>query len=405
MAIVQSATGPSPTKEADGLEGIRDFSLVIGGPTFQFFRRALLCGSGLELLHRRILFISAFAWGPLLLLTVLGSAGSFGRISFLHDIEVHVRFLVALPVLIAAELIVHSRIPLVVRTFINRHIVLPEDLSRFQRAIHSTVKLRNSIPLELALLALVYTIGLWVWNDRIAPNVPTWYGMGGGRWQLTLAGYWYVFVSIPIFQFMLLRWYMRILIWFRFLWQVSRMNLNLFPTHPDRCTGLGFLGKSTYAFGPILFAQGAVVAGIVATRVLYKGENLLAYKVQALGFVVFFVAALLAPLMIFSPKMAAAKRRGLGEYGVLAQRYVEDFDRKWVRGGAREELLGTSDIQSLADLANSYDILRELRAVPVPFGLQDICVLSAAAAAPLLPLLLIVFSPEELLARIIKMAF
>ncbi len=402
MVTAQNAVSSQPPNEFSILEESYDFSLVLGGPTFQLFRRSLLAGSGLELLHRRILFIALFAWTPLLLLTVLGSHGS--GISFFHDIEVHARFLVALPVLIAAELIVHSRIRPVVRAFVDRRIVLPQDLSRFHNAIDSAVKLRNSIPLELSLLALVYTVGLWVWSDRVAPNVSTWYSMAGGRWQLTPAGYWYVFVSIPIFQFILLRWYMRLFIWFRFLWQVSRMNLNLLSTHPDRCAGLAFLGKSAYAFGPILFAQGSVLAGIIATRVLYKGENLLSFKVQALGFVAFFVAAVLAPLLMFSPKMAAARRKGLAEYGLLAQRYVENFDRKWVRGGGTsEELLGTSDIQSLADLANSYDVLREMR--PVPFGLQDIGVLSAVAAAPLVPLVLTILSPEELITRIIKMAF
>jgi len=96
--------------------------------------------------------------------------------------------------------------------------------------------------------------------------------MPGGSWNLTPAGLWYVFVSIPIVQFLLLRWYLRLFIWFRFLWHVSRINLHLIPTHPDRSAGLAFLGKSAYAFGPILFAQGAMLAGLVGSRVLYRGK-------------------------------------------------------------------------------------------------------------------------------------
>jgi len=41
----------------------------------------------------------------------------------------------------------------------------------------------------------------------------------------------------------------------------------------------------------------------------------------------------------------------------------------------------------------------------IPFGLQDITRLAAATAAPLLPLLLTVFSPEELVMRVIKVVF
>jgi hypothetical protein len=117
-----------------------------------------------------------------------------------------------------------------------------------------------------------YTFGLWLWHGRLALETSTWYAHPGGRWHLTPAGVWYVFVSIPIAQFILLRWYLRLFIWFRFLWQVSRINLNLISTHPDRCAGLAFLGKSAYAFGPILFAQGAMLAGLVASRILYRGK-------------------------------------------------------------------------------------------------------------------------------------
>jgi hypothetical protein len=203
-------------------------------------------------------------------------------------------------------------------------------------------------------------------------------------------------------QFILLRWYLRLFTWFRFLWHVCRINLNLIPTHPDRCAGLAFLGKSAYAFGPILFAQGAMLAGLVASRVLYRGESLLSFKLQIGGFVVFFLVAILGPLLMFSPQMARAKRKGLDDYGQLAQCYVESFQQKWVLQDpdSREELLGAADIQSLADLGNSYALVRDMRSVP--FGLEDISRLAAATAAPLLPLLFTIFSPEELIMRVIK---
>jgi hypothetical protein len=383
-----------------------DFSLVLGGPLFQLFRRSNLSGEMLELLHRRVIAITLLAWLPLLFLAALRTPeGGAGRLSFFHDVEVHVRFLVALPVLIFAELIAHLRIRPVVRHFVERRIVSPDDLPRFDRAMESAIRLRNSIPMEAALLVLVYTLGLWLWNSRVAIESPTWYAMPGGRWHLTPAGYWYVFVSIPLLQFMLLRWYLRFFIWYRFLWQVSRINLRLVATHPDHCAGLAFLGKSAYAFGPILFAQGAMLAGVVASRVLYRGEGLLSFKLQIGGFVAFFVFAVLGPLLMFTPGMARAKRKGLADYGQLAQVYVDDFDRKWVRHASApaEDLLGASDIQSLADLANSYSLVSAMR--PVPFGLDDITRLAAATAAPFLPLLLTVFPAEELIMRLIKVMF
>jgi hypothetical protein len=383
-----------------------DFSLVLGGPVFQLFRKSHLAGDGLELLHWRLLVITLVAWLPLLALATLGSIGrNYSGLSFFHDVEVHVRFLVALPVLVAAELIAHSRLRPVVRRFVERRIVFPEELGRFRSAIESAVRLRNSIPIECGLLLLVYTLGLWAWNSRAGLDTSTWYAMPSGRWHLTNAGFWYVFVSIPLFQFILLRWYLRLFIWFRFLWHVSRLNLHLVPTHPDRSAGLAFLGKSAYAFGPILFAQGAVLAGMVASRVLYRGESLLGFKLQIAGFVAFFVLVILGPLLMFTPGLARAKRKGLADYGLVAQRYVDGFEQKWVLTDAAnaEEILGAADIQSLADLGNSYALVRDMR--PVPFGLEDISRLAAATAAPLLPLLLTIVSPEELFMRVIKVVF
>ena len=383
-----------------------DFSLVLGGPLYQLLRRAHLEGGHLELLYRRIFVITAIAWLPLLLLAALNPfAASGGRLDFLHDVEVHVRFLVALPVLIAAELIVHSRLSPIVRRFVERRIVLPEDFPRFERAIASAMRLRNSVVGEVILLAFAYTFGLWVWHSRVNLGTATWYADAGGRWALTPAGIWYVFVSIPIVHFILLRWYMRFFIWFRFLWQVNRINLNLIPSHPDRCGGIAFLGKTSYAFGPILFAQGALLAGVVASRVLYKGESLLSFKLQIFGFIVLFVVVILGPLVMFSPRMGAAKRKGLAEYGLTASRYVESFQQKWVVNEAShsDELLGSGDIQSLADLGNSYGLVRDMRLVP--FGLDDISRLAAVTAAPFLPLLLTIWSPEEIIMRIIKVVF
>jgi hypothetical protein len=385
-----------------------DFSLVLGGPLFQLYRRARLSGDAGELLRRRVLIISCVAWLPLLLLSTFeGHAlGGAIKIPFLHDIEAHIRFLVALPILIGAEMIVHQRIRPGVRQFVERRIVIPEEIPKLHAAIDSTLRVRNSVMVEVALLLLVYSLGLWVWRSQVALGAASWYAIPDGQQiHLTLAGYWYVFVSVPLFQFILLRWYLRFFLWFWFLWRVSRLNLRLIPTHPDRAAGLGFLGKSTYAFGPILFAQGTMLAGLIASQIFYAGQNLMAFKMEAAGFVAFLVVIILSPLTVFSPHLSRAKRQGLSDYGRLASRYVEEFEEKWLHGGASagDELLGSGDIQSLADLGNSYAVIQEMRLVP--FGLKDVTRLAAAATAPLLPLTLTIFSLEELMSYLVKVLF
>jgi hypothetical protein len=380
-----------------------DFSIVLGGPLFQLLCKAHLDGDHLELLSRRLVFFVGIAWLPLFLLATF--AGGADRSAFLRDIEVHAKFLVALPAFIVAELLVHLRMLPVARRFVERRIVLRDDLPRFYSAVESAFRLRNSVPLEVGLLATVYTFGLWFWHGRFGLEASTWYAMRGGRWNLTAAGVWYVVISIPILQFMLLRWYVRFFIWYRFLWQISRMPLDLVPTHPDRAGGLGFLGGLSYTFGPILFGQGAMLAGLIASNVLYHGDDLLSFKLYAGSFVVFFVCVIFGPLLMFTSQMARARRRGLAEYGLLAQEYVADFREKWIVGrSARSgELLGTGDIQSLADLGNSYTVVQEMRMVP--FGLKDVSRLAAATAAPMVPLLLLVWSPEEVILRVMKVVF
>jgi hypothetical protein len=384
-----------------------DFSLVLGGPLFQLYRRSHLSGDALELLKRRVVVITLFAWLPILFLSTLeGRAVGGAVIPFLKDIEAHARFLVALPLLIVAEVVVHRRISPMAHRFVERGIVVPEDLPRFNAAITSALRARNSVVLEVTLLVLVYALGLWFWRNRVALGATTWYATPQAtHLRLTLAGYWYVFVSIPIFQFLSLRWYMRLVLWFRFLWQTSRLNLHLTAAHPDRAGGIGFLGKASYAFALILFAQGALLSGFIADRVLYDGQSLMSFKVDAVVFVSVLVLGILGPLVMFTPLLERTKRQGSAEYGLLANRYVFGFEEKWIQGSAPEtsKLLGTADIQSLADLANSYSVVRQTRIVP--FGLEEITRLAAAAAAPLLPLTLLTLSIDELLNRVLKTLF
>ena len=173
------------------------------------------------------------------------------------------------------------------------------------------------------------------------------------------------------------------------------------PAHPDRAGGLGFLGINTYAFAPLLLSQSVLISAMIAGRILYQGAQLQAFKVELAGALVFALLQALGPLIVFAPGLLAAKRRGLREYGLLADRYVREFDRKWVRGGAaaEEPFVGSADIQSLADLGNSMAVIREMR--PMPFGKETVIQLAFMTAMPLLPLALTVFPLDELIRRVV----
>lgn len=386
-----------------------DFSLVLGGPLYQLWLHSRLARPPLDLLHRRIVAFVVVCWLPLPFLALIG--GEFlpsgdGRVPLLYDIEAHVRFLIVLPALIAAELPVHRRIRGVLHQFLTRNIVRPEDRLRFDALIERSLGLRNSVVLEVVLLLLAYTVGHWLWTGEIALDRASWYARpGSDSLALTLPGYWYAWVSIPLFQFVLARWYLRLFIWYRLLWQISRLDLRMIATHPDRAAGIGFVGNSAYAFGPILFAQGALLSGWIADRVVRTELTVLDFKVEIVLLIGVLVIAVLLPLIVFLPKLAAAKRQGRRKYGLLASRYTMAFERKWIDGesGADEPLLGTSDIQSLADLASSYSLVQDTRLLP--FGMAVVSHLVMMAALPLLPLVFSVLSLDSIIVRVFKILF
>ena len=380
-----------------------DFSLVLGGPLYQLFLRSGLAKPPLDLLQRRVLALPLLTWLPLLVLSALeGQAGAGAGLPFLRDLEAQARFLLALPLLIAAEVLVHRRLAPAVRLFVEKGIVRPEDRKRFDAILASTMRLRNSVAIEVVLIAFVLSAGHYLWQEQLAIQADTWYAAQtpqGLTWSL--AGRCYAWFSLPVFQFILIRWYYRILLWGRFLWRVSRLDLDLRPAHPDRSGGLGFLGTSTYAFTPLLLGQSVVVSAMIAGRILHEGAQLPAFKYEIAGALVLALLQALGPLLVFVPGLLAAKRRGLRDYGLLADRYVREFDRKWLHGGAApdEALVGTADIQSLADLGNSFAVVREMRAVP--FGNQTVLQLLLVTGLPMLPLGLTVFPLDELIRRVV----
>jgi hypothetical protein len=386
-----------------------DFSLVLGGPLYQLFRRAHLSSDALDLVRRRILVISLLAWLPLAVLAALegrflpGSAA----VPFLLDAEVHVRYLLAVPLMVVAELVVHQRMRAVLRQFLGRELIPDAERTRFEAAVESVVRLRNSVLAEILITAFVYGVGMFVvWRNYVALDANTWYATTSAAGSsLSLAGTWYGYVSLPLFQFLLLRWYFRVFIWARFLWQVSRIELKLVPTHPDRVGGLGFLANTAYAFLPLALAHGAVLAGMLANRILHLGAKLPDFKAEILLMLFFVQFLVFGPLYAFAAQLARTKRTGLGEYGTLASRYVREFDGKWLRAEAPpgEPLVGTADLQSLADLGNSFEVVKEMRLAPVTR--DAILQLAAATLLPVVPLLLTLMPWDQLLKQLFGMVF
>jgi hypothetical protein len=400
-APASSAAPDAPLKQ--------DFSLVLGGPLFQLLRRARLSDDALTLVRKRVIAITLFTWLPLLVISAAQGRAldRSGPVPFLLDIELHIRFLISVPLLVLAEIVVHQRMRTLLQQFSERRLVPESERPRFDAAIQAAFRLRNSVLAEVLLVAFVYIVGVEViFKNYTVFNAATWYASptpDGPR--LSAAGVWYVYASLPVFQFLLCRWYFRLFIWGRFLWHVSKIELHLVPTHPDRLGGPGFLAATVNAFAPLAAAHGAVVAGQLASRIFHGGAKLTDFKAQAFALVATMVCVVFGPLLVFSPQLAAARRKGLREYGALAQRYVREFENKWLRGGAApgEELVGSGDIQSLTDLDGSFEVVRGMRIAL--WTKEAILQLAMVTLAPMVPLALTMMPLEELVKYLFGILF
>jgi hypothetical protein len=310
-----------------------------------------------------------------------------------------------IPLLFATEVWVSPRLRHFVQDAIDTRIVPDAEVPALERAIHLAHRLRDSATVELALAILAVTfVQLGVRPFDLPDDLRSWRATGSGEGaRLTLAGWWYGLVALPLYQFVIGGWGWRLLVWWIFLWRFARLRLQLVPTHPDLAGGLGYLPVAQSHFDLICFAFSAVAAGSYAERMMFGGAALTGFVLPVLGLVLLNLALFVGPLLFFAPQLTAVKRRGLREYGRIATAYVRGFDAKWLRGGAApgEALLGSGDIQSLNDLAGSFDIIRRMRVVP--FGPGLVLILVAGTLAPMIPLLFLAFPLEELLQLTAKL--
>ena len=382
------------------------FSIVAGGPIYRFARLFALARGP----HRLLMLGTFFAlvtWGPLFVLSAVENhLLRNAAIPFLADISSQARFLVALPLLFAAEGWIDPRLAVFVRQVIDTRLVLPAERPAFDSAVGAVARLRDSWLVEAILLAVVVTSAATFKTEiDLTGNISSWREVTvESATVLTLAGWWYTAVALPIFQFLLLRWGWRIVIWSAFLWRLSRLHLQLIPTHPDMAGGLGSLGTAQSSFSLLSFAVSVPLAGVLAEKMLFAGAGLKELEASIFGIALINLFIFVVPMLFFSLQLFAAKRQGLREYGVFAAAYTRGFYAKWLRHETTQEaLLGTPDIQSLSDLANSFWIVQRMRVVP--FGRGLIVTMLAATLAPMLPLLTLAFPIEQLMERALRLVF
>jgi len=118
-------------------EPVEEFSVIVGGPFYQMLVRSHLSGTALEHVRRRLIVLPLLAWLPLFGLSVITGRAwgdAFGT-PFLKNIAVHLRLLVALPLLVGAELVVHNRMRPMIQMFRERRLIAESSQAEFDRAV------------------------------------------------------------------------------------------------------------------------------------------------------------------------------------------------------------------------------------------------------------------------------
>lgn len=373
-----------------------DFSLL-GGPLHRLGCRVGLVRGGTNTVALG-LALGVGSWVILVLLALV--EGFTGKVFSLSVIGGHVRLLLVIPLFFLCESLLDPRARVFVRVITDSQVVPETEVPRLNSEIKRIGRWKNSwLPDTLCLLAAVLmSVG--------ATRLPL-LGTTAVRDQNAVAGaaLWFWIVCLPLFRFLAFRWLWRILLWWYFLWRLARLQLNLVPTHPDGAAGLGYLDVVHAEFGTLIFAISAGVAASFAEDVI-AGSLSFTTLYPALVLILAFNAVMfLGPLCIFTPKLWQCRVKGLDTYMDFASRYVIAFEKKWLGKGSaqRHDLLGTNDVQSLADLTLSLNVVTNMRLTPATRRL--VLIVAMAATVPMLPLLLLQYPVTELADRLLKVVF
>jgi hypothetical protein len=378
-------------------KGIEDFSLL-GGPLYRLGCRCGLVRGGTNTVALGMV-LGTIPWIVLLALALVEGLGH--ALFSIEAIGSHARLLVAIPLLFVCESFVDPRFTAFVQGIVRSQVVPATVRPSLAIEIARIARWRDAWPPEALFLLAAVLLGWTLGNENLFSYLS---GQTGGSnpghvGKATLSSQWYWTVCMPLFRFLLLRWLWRLTLWSFFLWRLARLELRLVPAHPDRAGGLGYLELVHSEFTPLVLAISAVQSASLAQDIA-AGRMTFDAIYSSVAVVLLADAALfLGPLLVFSRRLWKCKVNGMSDYGALAERYVREFDKRWLGAGPSSgtPLLGTADIQSLADLNNAVSIVRDMRLVPVsPSLMIDLAV---AALLPLVPLVLFKYPLADLLAK------
>jgi hypothetical protein len=336
-----------------------------------------------------------------ILVALAVSEGVIHQVFSLTVLGAHVRLLLAIPLFFLAESWLEDHGRVFARMIVGSGVVPEDRVSEFSSIVRSTARLKDSWVPEGILLVVVGFLPLMAVETRLLGESAI-IGSNQVLAGLTLVGGSYWVVCLMLFRFLIGRWVWRMALWCYFLWRLARMELKLVPTHPDGVGGLGYLEVVHAQFTPLVVAISAVLAGMLADGVASGRVSLEEVSPTLIWVLLLDSVLFLGPLTLFAPRLVACRLKGLANYTALATRYVTLFDRKWLGPDAPDDeaVLGTADLQSLADLSVSVENVRRMRWAPA--SLRLVITLALAALLPLLPLVFLQYPLGDLASQLFR---
>ena len=369
-------------------------SLIRGGSFYWIQEKARLIRPHTWDLQRRLPSALAVTWLPLLVLAMV-HGGWLDLRALLTDYRVNARLLVAVPLLLIGQITMETRFREMAQHFLDANIIRLEELPRFREIMQTTSRLRDAKLPEIIALILVYAqVGYFFSSGRL--HFAAW-AVDSHSNAITPAGYYAVLAGHALFLALLAMAMWKWVIWIYVLYRISRLNLQLDATNGDLAAGLGFLGEVPRAFVPVVLSISIVIGATWRAQVL-AGQQTLAYLKWPAGLLAVLILLIFClPLLLFTPRLLREKREGNLKYGALQHLHSLQFRDKWSehRNEHIGELLGTSDVSSLADLSSSFKNVEDM--VAYPFRKSTALALLVALALPMIPVVTIQIPFQELI--------
>jgi hypothetical protein len=376
------------------------------GPYIRVQRSIGLIGADAPRAGRRAALAGLVAWVPLILLSAVQGIGigPTPQESMWLDIAAHARYLLAIPLLVLAERFCLPGLAAIANHFGEANLVSDASRPRYQELLDSSRRLLASPVTDITIIALAYLLTVAQPLPIYAGNDSTWVGSTISPDKLSLAGWWRLLVSQPLFSILQIAWVWRIAVWGRFLYGISRLELNLNPAHPDRAAGLGFLGGSLREFLAPAFALTVPLAGAIAQEILRGGRNIDEFRYDIGGALLFEVLLFTAPLLFLTPQLIRERTRGVFQYGALATVVGQRFELRWIESigaAAADRAMSSPDFSATTDLYSIAANVNQMQLVPV--RLFQIGRLIVAAGLPFLPVLATAMPVKDIFGSIVKL--